>query len=155
MVCTCFEHYLLILRRCAPSGTWYIASVLYQLAASELKRTLTPNKLNRKFITLVSLYWYNRFNLPRHTLMHWGWRATISTETEVPVFEAIRRIISESRIYTHFPPLWGPLGIEIIFQRMASILKVCLYNFAYCAHLFVVAFIYTGCVTGNGRFLSK
>jgi hypothetical protein len=23
--CTCFEHYLLILRRCYTNGTWYIA----------------------------------------------------------------------------------------------------------------------------------
>jgi hypothetical protein len=30
---TCFEHYLLNLRRCYTNGTWYIACVLCQLAA--------------------------------------------------------------------------------------------------------------------------
>jgi hypothetical protein len=34
---TCFEHYLLILRRCWTNGTWYIACVLCQLAVSRLQ----------------------------------------------------------------------------------------------------------------------
>jgi hypothetical protein len=29
---TCFEHYLLIIRRCSTNGTWYVACVLRQLA---------------------------------------------------------------------------------------------------------------------------
>jgi hypothetical protein len=34
---TCFEHYLLILRRRYTNGTWYIACVLCQLAAPGLE----------------------------------------------------------------------------------------------------------------------
>jgi hypothetical protein len=34
---TCFEHYMLILRRRPTSGTWYIACVLCQLAAPGLE----------------------------------------------------------------------------------------------------------------------
>jgi hypothetical protein len=37
MASTCFEHYLLILKRCFTSNTWYTACVLFQLAASGLK----------------------------------------------------------------------------------------------------------------------
>jgi hypothetical protein len=33
---TCFEHYLLILRRRYTSGAWYIACVLCQLAATRV-----------------------------------------------------------------------------------------------------------------------
>jgi hypothetical protein len=33
MASTCFEHYLLILRRRFTNGTWYIACVLCQMAA--------------------------------------------------------------------------------------------------------------------------
>jgi hypothetical protein len=92
MASTCFERYLLILRSRYTSGTWYIACVLCQLAAPELVqptditrtqytncrlcndswgwvskarnmlRPLIFNKLNRKCIMLVSLYWY--------TMMH-------------------------------------------------------------------------------------
>jgi hypothetical protein len=37
MASTCFEHYLIIFRRCFTSGTWYIAFVLCQFAAPGLK----------------------------------------------------------------------------------------------------------------------
>jgi hypothetical protein len=36
-VSTCFEHYLLILRRRYTNGTWYVASVLCQLTVSGLE----------------------------------------------------------------------------------------------------------------------
>jgi hypothetical protein len=44
---TCFEHYLLILRKSCTSGTWYTACVLCRLAAPGL---------TFHCITLVSLY---------------------------------------------------------------------------------------------------
>jgi hypothetical protein len=65
--CTCFKHYLLILRRSCTSSTWYIACVLCQLAATmigveqsnaqSMQRPLILSKLNGKCIMLVSLYW--------------------------------------------------------------------------------------------------
>jgi hypothetical protein len=79
MTSTSFEHYLLILRRSYTSGTWYIALTLVQPTditrtqytkfrlcsaswgwasnARNMKRPLIHNKLHRKCITLVSLYW--------------------------------------------------------------------------------------------------
>jgi hypothetical protein len=60
---TCFEHYLLILRRRYINGTWYIACVLRQLDATRIgvERNCTSivilKKLNERWITLVSLYW--------------------------------------------------------------------------------------------------
>jgi hypothetical protein len=44
--CTCFEHYLLILRRRCTSGTWYIACVLCQLAATRVGVELVSKTLN-------------------------------------------------------------------------------------------------------------
>jgi hypothetical protein len=101
MASTCFEHYVLILKRRFTNGTWYTACVLCQLTAAgmgvtgvsdisstpilvqptditrtqynkcrlwsaswgwasnarNMQRPLVLNKLNRKCITLVSLYW--------------------------------------------------------------------------------------------------
>jgi hypothetical protein len=87
MASTCFQHYLLILRRRCTNGTWYIAWVLCQLATSglewnarmharnipsavcvaspedeqEMLETYTGqlilNKLNRNYITFVLLCW--------------------------------------------------------------------------------------------------
>jgi hypothetical protein len=45
-VSTCFEHYLLILRRCFTSSTWYIACVLCQLAAPGLEWNSNPGAAN-------------------------------------------------------------------------------------------------------------
>jgi hypothetical protein len=62
---TSIEHYLLILRRRYTNSTCYIACVLCQLAATRIRvecSWLVLNKLNEKWITLVSLYWY--------TMMH-------------------------------------------------------------------------------------
>jgi hypothetical protein len=54
--CTCFEHYLLILRRRYTSGTWYTACVLCQMAATRIGVELVPEMVNCGG-TSLDTYW--------------------------------------------------------------------------------------------------
>jgi hypothetical protein len=49
---TCFEHYLLIFRRCCTNNNWYIACVLCRLTANRLG-------VERSTPTLVAASWHN------------------------------------------------------------------------------------------------
>jgi hypothetical protein len=62
----CFEHYLLILRRRYTNGTWYIACVFCQLAATGLECN-TPILLQPTDITRTQ---YTKFGLCSAS---WGW----------------------------------------------------------------------------------
>jgi hypothetical protein len=52
---TCFEHYLLSLRRHCTNSTWYTVCVLRQLAAPGLGGGLSPTP--QSFISKKKLYW--------------------------------------------------------------------------------------------------
>jgi hypothetical protein len=58
---TCFEQYLLILRRCYTNGIWYIACVLCQLAVTRLQFHCLIVTFIRILNCLV-LFWFIRFS---------------------------------------------------------------------------------------------
>jgi hypothetical protein len=57
-VSTCFEHYLLIFRKCCINNTWYTARVLCRLAATRVGVPLYNKHCNKLNTTNASLWSY-------------------------------------------------------------------------------------------------